>query len=125
MFSPLLSKYEHQFELELVNEAVEGETDDLKRLKNRHRKSWGVPTPKPSQAEKRKKKKRIKSVEDKLRAATAQDESLLETADEVEPNRTGKVWMTRRRVDGKVSLQAEQPFMYGNWYSNSQESRYF
>lgn len=102
-----LSKYEHQFQLELVNEAVEHETDELKRLKYRYRKSWGIPTLKPVVEDKKKRKKRrkIKSVEDKFRAAAERKETpRLKKVDEMEPTGMGKVWMTRRRVDGRVSL---------------------
>lgn len=105
MFHSTLSKYEHQFELELVNEAVEHETDELKRLKYKHRKAWGIPTLKPL-AEMMKKNKKIKTVEDKLRVAAERKETRQKKVDEMEPTGMGKVWMTRRRVDGTVSLSS-------------------
>lgn len=101
-----LSKYEHQFELELVNEAVKDETTELKRLKYRHRKSWGIPTLKEVVDTKKRKKRRIKCAEDMFRAAAERrgKKKTFKKVDEMEPTGMGKVWMTRRRVDGKVSV---------------------
>ena len=100
----LLSKYEHQFELDLVNEAVEHEIDELKELKERHKKAWGIPVPIPPE------KKKARSVADKFRAAV--DKGKKPMVDEMESTGMGKVWMTRRRADGRVSdLLATQCFL--------------
>jgi hypothetical protein len=104
MYRPILSKYEHQFELELANEVVQDETDELKKLRYIHRKAWGIPTLKPVVEENRRKKRKIKSVEDRFRAVAEKKETRFKKVDEMEPTGMGKVWMTRRRVDGRVSV---------------------
>ncbi|KAK2761805.1 hypothetical protein FQN54_001633 [Arachnomyces sp. PD_36] len=102
-----LSKYEHQFELELVNEAVEHETVELRKLKKLHRKAWGVPTLKPTKESTGRTTKRIKTAEDMFRSAAGKGTPRVKEANQMEATGMGKVWMTRRRVDGRLFLAQE------------------